>query len=192
MHAQRETRRESRKDFGRPPALRWTNHAAVVKDASGEADTDSTIVRWIGEVESDGSRLLNLFRQVGGARRRAEPASGGSWALLEGGRPIPSPRSTSPTSWATGTAITTTRRGAWPRSQAWKWPQPLQWLVGRRLPATSECSSSRATRTRGGVERSWPKRGSSFTWRPPACSFGSRSIRCRCRTVPEASSTFRR
>ena len=53
-------RREARKDLGRLPALCWTDHAAVVKDASGEADTDSTIVRWVGDIESDGSRLLNL------------------------------------------------------------------------------------------------------------------------------------
>ena len=41
------------------PAHYWTDHAAVVKDASGEAETDSTIVRWIGEIEGDGSRLYN-------------------------------------------------------------------------------------------------------------------------------------
>ncbi|CAK0865466.1 unnamed protein product, partial [Prorocentrum cordatum] len=60
LHAQRETRREARKDFGRLPALCWTDHAAAVKDATGEAETDSTVVRWVGEIESDGSRLMNL------------------------------------------------------------------------------------------------------------------------------------
>ena len=43
LYAQRETRREARKDFGRLPALCWTDHAAAVKDATGEAETDSTV-----------------------------------------------------------------------------------------------------------------------------------------------------
>ncbi|CAK0835569.1 unnamed protein product [Prorocentrum cordatum] len=60
LYAQRETRREARKDFGRLPALCWTDHAAAVKDATGEAETDSTVIRWVGEIESDGSRLMNL------------------------------------------------------------------------------------------------------------------------------------
>eukprot|EP00974_Lingulodinium_polyedra_P111876 10823182-Lingulodinium_polyedra.AAC.1 len=60
LYAQRETRRECRRDFGRLPALCWTDHAAAVKDASGEAETDATIIRWVGEIEGDGSRLYNL------------------------------------------------------------------------------------------------------------------------------------
>ncbi|CAK0840013.1 unnamed protein product, partial [Prorocentrum cordatum] len=60
LYAQRETRREARKDFGRLPTLCWTDHAAAVKDATGEAETDSTVIRWVGEIESDGSRLMNL------------------------------------------------------------------------------------------------------------------------------------
>ena len=31
-----------------------------MKDATGEAETDSTVIRWVGEIESDGSRLMNL------------------------------------------------------------------------------------------------------------------------------------
>ena len=60
LFAQREVRVAARRDLGRIPAQCWTDHAATVKDASGEAETDSTIIRWVGEVEADGSRLRNL------------------------------------------------------------------------------------------------------------------------------------
>ena len=31
-----------------------------MKDSTGEAETDATIIRWVGDIESDGSRLRNL------------------------------------------------------------------------------------------------------------------------------------
>ena len=60
LYAQRETRREARKHLGRLPAECWTDHSAAVKDSTGEAETDATIIRWVGDIESDGSRLRNL------------------------------------------------------------------------------------------------------------------------------------
>ena len=61
LYAQRQVRIEARKELGRIPAICWTDHAASVKDASGESVApDATVVRWIGEIESDGSRLMNL------------------------------------------------------------------------------------------------------------------------------------
>ena len=49
MYAQRETRREARKHLGRLPAECWTDHSASVKDSTGEAETDATIIRWVGD-----------------------------------------------------------------------------------------------------------------------------------------------
>ena len=60
LYAQRETRREARKHLGRIPAQCWTDHSAAVKDSTGEAETDATIIRWVGDIECDGSRLRNL------------------------------------------------------------------------------------------------------------------------------------
>ena len=60
LYAQRETRREARKHLGRIPAECWTDHSATVKDSTGEAETDATIIRRVGDIESDGSRLRNL------------------------------------------------------------------------------------------------------------------------------------
>ena len=60
LYAQRETRRGAREDFGRLPAPRRADRAAAVAGASGEAETDATIARCVGDIESDVSRPLNL------------------------------------------------------------------------------------------------------------------------------------
>ena len=60
LYVQRETRIEARKHLGPTLAQCWTDHSAAVKDSTGEAETDATIIRWVGDIESDGSRLRNL------------------------------------------------------------------------------------------------------------------------------------
>ncbi|MDA8584256.1 hypothetical protein N9L68_08465 [bacterium] len=60
LYAQRETLRESRKHLGRIPAECWTDHSAAVKDSTGEVETDATIIRWVGDIESAGCHFLNL------------------------------------------------------------------------------------------------------------------------------------
>ena len=57
--AQRETRRASRKHVGRLPADCWTDHAHLITDLKSP-EADSAVIRWIADIESDGSRVRNL------------------------------------------------------------------------------------------------------------------------------------
>eukprot|EP00969_Alexandrium_andersonii_P145558 6438446-Alexandrium_andersonii.AAC.1 len=45
--------------LGRAPAVCWTDHANVARAAS-KAEAEEKHIRWVAEVESDGSRLKNL------------------------------------------------------------------------------------------------------------------------------------
>ena len=80
LYAQREVRASARRDLGRLPAICWTDHSASVKDASGEGPAaDATIIRWVGEIESDGSRLKNLSGRsaaLGDGPSRCRPEHG--------------------------------------------------------------------------------------------------------------------
>ena len=57
--AQRETRRACRKHIGRLPADCWTDHAHLITDLKSP-EADASVIRWIADLESDGSRLRNL------------------------------------------------------------------------------------------------------------------------------------
>ncbi len=57
--AQRETRRASRKHIGRLPADWWSGHAHLITDLKAP-EADSSVIRWIADIESDGSRIRNL------------------------------------------------------------------------------------------------------------------------------------
>ncbi|HIL57533.1 MAG TPA: hypothetical protein EYG39_06465, partial [Rhodothermales bacterium] len=57
--AQRQVARARRSHLGRIPAFCWTDHAHLIRDSTA-ADADYTIVRWLADIESDGSRLRNL------------------------------------------------------------------------------------------------------------------------------------
>ncbi len=57
--AQRETRRASRKHIGRLPADCWSDHAHLITDLEAP-EADSSVIRWIADIESDGSRTRNL------------------------------------------------------------------------------------------------------------------------------------
>ena len=59
LMAQRETRRAARKHLGRNPADCWTDHAHLITDTKS-AEADAASIRWIADLESDGSRLRNL------------------------------------------------------------------------------------------------------------------------------------
>ena len=57
--AQRQTRHAARKHLGRLPAVCWTDHAHLITDLKSP-DADSSAIRWIADLESDGSQLRNL------------------------------------------------------------------------------------------------------------------------------------
>ncbi|MAB81808.1 MAG: hypothetical protein CMJ24_00005, partial [Phycisphaerae bacterium] len=59
LHAQKQVGRQSRRHLGHLPALCWTDHAHLLKDAEAP-DADPMTIRWVGDLESDGSRLRNL------------------------------------------------------------------------------------------------------------------------------------
>ena len=59
-HAQRMGTHAKRKLIGRIPTICWTDHANVVRLSNSNNLLDGTLIRWVIDIESDGSRLRNL------------------------------------------------------------------------------------------------------------------------------------
>ena len=59
LYAQLQVTRRRRRLLGRIPAVCWTDHANCVRTAN-RAEAEEKHVRWVAEIESDGSRLKNL------------------------------------------------------------------------------------------------------------------------------------
>jgi len=59
LYAQLQVTRRRRRILGRIPAVCWTDHANVVRTAH-KAEAEEKHVRWVAEIESDGSRLKNI------------------------------------------------------------------------------------------------------------------------------------
>ena len=75
LYAQRQVRRAARKHIGRLPTPCYTDHAALIADVK-TPDADYTTIRWIGDIESDGSRLYNISGRsclLGDGPSRAHP-----------------------------------------------------------------------------------------------------------------------
>ena len=58
-NAQMQTRRHARKVLGRVPALCWTDHANVARLQTA-IDMDPRHLRWVADIQSNGSTLKNL------------------------------------------------------------------------------------------------------------------------------------
>ena len=58
-NAQMQTRRHARKVLGRMPAVCWTDHANVARLQTA-IDMDPRHLRWVADIQSDGSTLMNL------------------------------------------------------------------------------------------------------------------------------------
>ena len=59
LFAQLQVTRRRRRVLGRLPAVCWTDHANVVR-VEHQPEAEEKHIRWISEIESDGSRLQNL------------------------------------------------------------------------------------------------------------------------------------
>lgn len=59
LFAQLQSTRRRRRVLGRLPACCWTDHANVVR-VEFQPEAEEKYIRWISEIESDGSRLQNL------------------------------------------------------------------------------------------------------------------------------------
>ena len=58
-NAQMQTRRHARKVLGSVPALCWTDHAIVARLQTA-IDMDPRHLRWVTDIQADGSALMNL------------------------------------------------------------------------------------------------------------------------------------
>ena len=58
-NSQMQTRRHARKILGRVPAFCWTDHSNVARLQTA-IDMDPRHLRWVADIQSDGSTIMNL------------------------------------------------------------------------------------------------------------------------------------